>query len=218
METLHKKCQFSSENILNSSVHLPPTASLPRNFEKCNALYFTGWLFRNPVGINKFRNEIVIAFKPSNKTETRITSIFDELKQKFELVIGIHIRQADYKIFKESAYFLEQGRVREIINEYAIVYNLNLVKTVFLITSDGPIQTDVFKGLNTYISKENAVIDLFLLSKTSAIIGSDSSFGAFASWYGNIPHIVMKKELMDWKYYTGYKTYFDNKYLTLLSR
>jgi hypothetical protein len=218
MEHLHKKCLLSSLNTLNTSVYLPPTKILSQNLEKCNILYLTGWLFRNPIGINKFRKELMETFKPVKKVEDKVEAIIGQLKNKYEHVIGVHIRQADYKTFKESAYFLEQGRVREIINEYIAVYNLDKEKTVFLITSDGPVKTEVFKGLNIYVSKENAVVDLFLLSKTSAIIGSDSSFGAFGAWYGNVPHIVMKKGLMDWNYYDGNKTYFDNKYLTLLAR
>jgi hypothetical protein len=94
--------------------------------------------------------------------------------------------------------------------------NLNKKETVFLITSDGPIDPHLFFDLETHISQENAVTDLFLLASTLAIIGSDSSFGHFASWYGNIPHIVLKKQAIDWEYYKDKDKYFVNKYLELL--
>ena len=48
------------------------------------------------------------------------------------------------------------------------------------------------------------------------IIGSDSSFGAFAAYYGNIPHIVFNKKSMDWAYYRNNQKYFQNKYCTLV--
>ena len=72
-------------------------------------------------------------------------------------------------------------------------------------------------GLNLSVSKKSAVYDLFLLSKTDIILGSNSTFSAFASYYGNIPLVVMQKEKMDWDYYADKKSYFENKYSTFVS-
>ena len=78
--------------------------------------------------------------------------------------------------------------------------------------SDGPIEDGIFSGLNYIASKNNAVTDLFLLASTDTIIGSNSTFGAFASYYGNIPFIVMQKDSVDWEYYKDRNKYFENKY------
>ena len=85
-------------------------------------------------------------------------------------------------------------------------------KTVFVICSDGSVDLDKFTGLNVVKLSFSAVGDLFLLAKTNAIIGSDSTFGAFASYYGNIPFIVFKKGNIDWEYYKGKNVFFENKY------
>ena len=58
------------------------------------------------------------------------------------------------------------------------------------------------------LTQDASVTDLFLLSRTDAIVGSDSSFGAFAAWYGNISHIIAKSGPMDWSYYAGKKGFF----------
>jgi hypothetical protein len=201
----------SSENDTNSVIYLPPTSPFPRA-EKKEIAYLVGWLFRNPVGIQKYRKQLVGAFAPHKKIEDKVTEIILPLREKYEKIIGIHIRQADYSTFKGGIYMINQTRVKEIVDEYIQKYFIEKDKTLFLITSDGSIEAGIFRNLNTYISKENAITDLFLLSSTDAIIGSDSSFGAFASWYGNIPHIVMTKNPMDWKYYEDKKNYFQNKY------
>jgi len=95
------------------------------------------------------------------------------------------------------------------------VFGKNKEKTCFVITSDGPINADEFPGLNVTVSKNNAVTDLFLLASTDVIIGSNSTFGAFASYYGNIPFIVMQKEKIDWEYYKNKDKFFENKYCTV---
>jgi hypothetical protein len=199
---------YSSENTENKAVYLPPTAPLPTRFETCDKLYFTGWLFRNPKGLEKYATELRQAFTPKQEVLKKIDDMLSPLRVQYEKVVGIHIRQADYAHFKDGAYFISQSRVREIINEYIQKYSLSQNKTIFIIASDGKIDENIFRGLNILVSKEHAVTDLFLLSKTDVILGSDSSFGAFAAWYGNIRHFIFKKEVMD----------FNNNYSLLTAK
>lgn len=208
VQSLFRARLVSSENERSEVVYLPPTApaAIP------DQSYFIGWLFRNPIGLKKFRKELISAFTPNSQIEGRVTKIIVPLRENYEHIVGVHIRQADYIEFKGGIYYVSQTRAKEIIDEYVSKNGIDRSKTLFLIASDGPIDTSIFRNLNVYISKENAVTDLFLLSSTDVIIGSDSSFGAFASWYGNIPHVVMTKNPMDWNYYTDKKEYFENKY------
>ncbi len=210
---LNKSILLSSENKKNNVTYLPPTKDFDSKGEK---QYFLGWLFRNPVGLDKYRNEIINAFRPTKDIEDRATSILNGLRIKYSNVIGLHIRQGDYKIFRDGKYLVDQKRIGEICNEFLVQRKLEQKNTTFLITSDGQIECSCFDGLNIFISKENAVTDLFILSGTDAVLGSDSSFGHFASWYGDIPHIILKRESIDWDYYSSKGRYFTNKYLELL--
>lgn len=212
--TLNKTCTLSSENTESQTHPLPPTKEIGTN-AKCEKLYFIGWLFRNPEGLKKYRSELVEAFSPIPKIRSKVEKTISDFRKKYEVLIGVHVRQADYKVFKGGTYFVEQKRIRQIIDEYIDKNNINKNTTLFIFTSDGPIEKGLFSGLNIHISKEDAVTDLFMLSETDTILGSDSSFGAFASWYGNIPHIIFKKGPIDWSYYEDKKGFFENKYLVL---
>lgn len=209
----NKNSIISSENQSSNVTYLLPTSHIDPliNMEK---VYFVGWLFRNPIGLKKHRNKLISIFSPKKIIEKKVASILTPLHLHYKNVIGLHIRQADYREFKAGTFYIEQIRAKQIAQEYLQENKLTADKTVFIITSDGHIDKNIFSGLHIYISKENSVTDLFLLSGTDAIIGSDSSFGAFASWYGNITHIVMKNDPMDWIYYSNKKEYFENKYCT----
>lgn len=213
-----KKIVSNNKNVL--PFYLPPTKenSMLLSLERSGCqIYFDGWLFRNPTGLKKYGGEIREYFKPREDIEKSVESRISFLRNKFKNVIGVHIRQGDYKTWRKGAYYIEQSRVKEIIEEYMTKNNLDIKQTCFLITSDGKIDRKIFRDLNINVSNGNAVYDLFILSKTDVIIGSNGTFGAFSSYYGDKPFIVMQKGPMDWEYYSDKKNYFENKYSTFVN-
>ncbi len=208
----------SSINSDGKKIYLSPTEEndlLIKIENDTLPIYFSGWLFRNPEGLIKYRKEIINYFKPK-KIYTKTAEIkIEKLKNKYKNVIGIHVRQDDYKIFKNGLYLISQKRVSEILNEYLISTGKNSQNTMFAFTSDGPINKNLFKKYNITINKGNPIEDLYLLSLCDTIIGSNSSFGNFAAYYGDKPHIIFQKEKMDWAYYKNKNQYFLNKYCTM---
>ncbi len=217
---INKNNLISYVSANNKPLYLPPTKETEGKLKELEHggkdIYLDGWLFRNPVGIEKYRNEIIEYFKPRSDIGARIAEQIKELRKQYQHLVGVHIRQGDYATWRSGAYFIEQKRVREILDEYISISKIDNNKICFTITSDGPIDTDFFDGLNIVVSSDNAVADLFLLASTDAIIGSNSTFGAFASYYGNIPFIVMEKGSMDWDYYSDKTNFFENKYSTMV--
>lgn len=205
----------------NKPYYLPPTKESHGKLgelEKAGGnIYFDSWLFRNPVGLEKYRLEIKKYFQPQKDIQELVNKNVRNLRNAYTTIIGIHIRQDDYATWRGGNYLIPQKRVREIIDEYLKVNNKDPKTIYFAITSDGPIDKELFADLNIFISKENAVHDLFLLASTDLIIGSNSTFGAFASYYGNIPLIVMEKDAMDWNYYRDKTKFFENKYTTFVN-
>ena len=217
---------FSGDHLIvykdanNEPYYLPPTKEssgrLGELEKEGRDIYFDSWLFRNPVGLEKYYKEITEYFQPRYDINSFVASQIKDLRTRYQTIVGIHIRQGDYEIWRGGAYFIAQERVREIIEEYLSISGKQREKTCFVITSDGSVDENYFSGLNTVISENNAVTDLFLLASTDIIIGSNSTFGAFASYYGNTPLIVMQKESMDWEYYKDKNKFFENKFSTFV--
>jgi hypothetical protein len=212
---VHTASVYSSENTSSSVTYLPPTAT-PATPLSRDAVYFEGWLFRNPDGLTQYREALVEAFAPNEVIREKVDTILHTLSDNASThVIGIHLRQGDYRVFKNGVYLISPARMREIVDEYIQEKSLSPEVVSLFIASDGPVDAEVFSGYKTYISTENAVTDMFVLSHTHILIGSNSSFGHFASWYGNIPHIVAETGVMDWNYYRNQTAYFKNTYCTL---
>ena len=204
----------------DATYRLPPSTGvrdeLLRKERDSRPLYFDGWLFRNPEGLRKHREAIRAHFAPIPAIQDRIERFLAPLRGDYPNVIGIHVRQGDYRTWKDGKYFVPQARVRDIVDEYLAVSGLDPARTCFVITSDGPIDESVFRGLHIAVTHGTAVEDLFTLAGTDAVIGSDSSFGDFAAYWGNVPHIVLKNEPMDWGYYRGKDRFFENAYCTFV--
>ncbi len=210
---------MSSINSANKPYYLPPTQTDGQLLfaEKNNeVLYFEGWLFRNPEGLIKYRDEVVRYFTPNEIVRGNVAHAIDPLRKKFSHIIGVHIRQGDYATFKGGQYYLKTSRVFEVLSGYLKESGLLSEHTVFIIASDDEVNTEDFPGLNIVRANGNASEDLFTLAATDIIIGSDSSFGNLAAYFGNIPHIVITKEPIDWEYYRGKTEYFPTKYCTMV--
>lgn len=202
--------------------YLEPTKNSDKaldSFEKDanKEIYLDGWLFRNPAGLKKFRAQIISYFKPQEKYLADNERLVKELRNKYEHIVGVHVRQGDYKKkFVDGQYYFNEREVSAHLKSYLEQAGIKNDRTCFILCSDEGLDLGQFSGLNVVRSHGNAVEDLFLLSKTDLIIGSNSSYGAFASYYGNIPMIIFQRESIDWEYYKDKKEYFEDKYCTFV--
>ncbi|MEK7621563.1 MAG: alpha-1,2-fucosyltransferase [Patescibacteria group bacterium] len=210
---------ISSINSNNKPFYLPPTLSgqhFLKTEKENKVFYFEGWLFRNPGGIKKYRDAIIHYFIPRESIRYKVKSVIVPLRKRFNHIVGVHLRQEDYATFKNGQYALEHSRMFEVLKEYLKETKKGETETVFVVTSDGDININDFPGLNIFHARGNAAQDLFTLAATDIVIGSDSSFGNLAAYFGNIPHVVITKEPIDWAYYQGKIRYFPTKYCTMV--
>lgn len=192
-----------------------------KKFENGNSLilYLDGWFFRNPDGIEKHRDKIVEYFKPNKQVAFNVKSLIEPLRGRYKKLIGVHIRQGDYKkLFEGGRYYFNEKEVRTILDEYLDFSKTKKEDVLFLLASDEKIDTSVFEGLNFKVSSGSEAHDLFALSRCDAILGSQSTYGPFAALYGNIPFIMFERKI-DWGYYGRHdmSRYFDNEKMGMLA-
>ena len=212
---LFRKQVLSTLGMNKKIFFLPPTkenAQLLEMERKYDTIYFTGWLFRNPKGLKKYRKEIVEFLRPKKIFREKGEKNVSLARETFKNAVGVHIRQSDYKTYRNGEYFISQERIAQILDEYLVFFNKKRQETVFIIASEDTIEEKWFKNVNIVMNNGNAMEDLYMLSLCDAIIGSNSSFGKFASYLGDKPHIIFQKNAMDWKYYSDKNSCFQDKY------
>ena len=194
---------------------LPPSDTLPPALEAQNTLYFFGWLFINPVGLEKYRLQILKAFAPRKSLQRKIDAILTSLPQH-RVRIGVSLRLLPFKGFGDGEFLVPPERVREIVGEYLHEKNLRAQDVVLVIACDQAPPSEIFEGYTTVVSHESPEMSLYLLSKCNVVVGTNTTLSNTAAWFGSIPHIVSKKEPIDWSYYHGKETYFENKYANFM--
>jgi len=142
-------------------------------------------------------------FKPVDKIQERI----DEITRQFnEATVGIHIRRTDHQSAKEySSLHLFTGRIDELLAT-------DSSRLLYLSTDDaateeqlkkkypGRIITLLHKDLDRNSAKgiEDAVTDMYCLSKTSLVLGSfASTFSQIAAAIGQVPLIIVKQKAIE---------------------
>lgn len=193
---------------------LSPTETMPQQLEAQKTLYFFGWLFRNPVGLEKYRKQVLQKFAPprsvQKKVETRLMTI-----KKGRVRIGINMRLIPFVGFEDGEFLVPELRVRETVDEYVSIKNLRMDDVMLIITSDKPPTSELFEGYSFQVCCEDPATNLFLLTTCSVVIGTNTTTSNLAAWFANVPHIVTKRDPIDWEYYKDKSAYFENKYADL---
>ncbi len=181
---------------LDGVFYLPPTNTNSKThqgiiknieFSQYKRVYTQGWNFRNPVGIDKYHKQISTFLTPKKELMEKVESFISNKRRGGKKLIGVHIRQGDYKVFLGGSLYFSPKEVSEILMYFIKVRRIDRTKTRFVIFSDGDIDLGVFRGIDVTKGPGHVIKDLFALSMCDAIIGSNSTYGAFASYYGRKP-------------------------------
>jgi hypothetical protein len=120
--------------------------------------------------------------------ENRVKSYIQNLKTGFDIVIGVHIRQTDFKAHCGGKYYFTSQQYATIMKKTELLFQNKRV--CFVICSDALQSPIDFSGLNAFFPKPEQVEDLFILAGCDFIIGPEvSSYCSLASLLGNKPRL-----------------------------
>ena len=149
-----------------------------------------GWKFSDYAGIRKHRREIARYFTPVASVSKPVEALISKARAMGDLLVGLHIRQDDYRQWKNGIHFYETERYVQWMRELS---KRNPVKrVVFLICASNILDDSLFEGLCFVKGPGFPVGDLHALSLCDKIIGPPSTFSGWASYHGGIPLCVLR--------------------------
>ena len=145
-----------------------------------NIILFHGFLFgeRDFSLIDSNRELLNYVFSFTKKINDKCYELKNSVSS--DKIIGICMRQGDYKTFLEGKFYLNDSKYLEIIK------NLTLIFPDYGIFIACEEMKENFKPDNCIVSYKNPALNLCMLSKCDLLIGPPSTFLTWAAFYNNI--------------------------------
>jgi len=153
--------------------------------EGASVVFVYGWIFRAPEAMRRQAEKVRAYFRPIAEYEQASAQAVAPLRQNAEVVIGVHVRQEDYRRWRKGTCFFTMPQYAAWMRELAGQFPGQRVS--FLVCSDEPRHADEFPGLSVGFGPGSAMGDLYALAKCDYILGPLSSYSQWASFYGNKP-------------------------------
>ncbi len=162
----------------------------------CRVLVLRGWDISCPNEIHNQDEEVKSILKPVVSFGNKAESFVSNVRRNFDTIVGVHARRGDYKNYMQGNFFYTWEQYANWIRQAREVLQSEKAKVGFLICSDEQSPTDIMQDLSAYQTKsQNPIEDLHSLSLCDYLMGPPSSFGTWASWYGDVPRLVLKQNV-----------------------
>lgn len=176
---------FKSHDAANQCFMLDdPSTGFIRLATTKRMVFALGWSFRAHALTQKHHAVIRQFFMPCRSHRMRAEMTLAKARQNVDQLVGIHMRQTDYKTFAEGRYFFSHRTYRNVMEKIA---SLLPGKTGFLVCSDAPIPFDQFPGLLIIPGTGHPIEDNYALASCDYIAGPPSTFSHWASYFGKVP-------------------------------
>jgi len=129
-------------------------------------------------------------FRPIEEYDRASREAVDRLRRDADIVVGVHVRHGDYRVWRGGKYFFPASRYAGWMQELAAQFPER--KVAFFVCSDEPRNADEFPGLSVGLGTGSAMGDLHALAGCDYIFGPQSTFPQWASFYGNKPLLLLK--------------------------
>jgi len=147
-----------------------------------------GWLFKDPENLKKHKELLLEIWQPNTSYLVNVEYYFRKYKRDHDVLVGVHVRRGDYKIFEGGKWFYTPDQYYEKMKEIASLERFRDKRIAFVVCSNerdlSLPDTDKFSIFN---EERHFAEDIFLLSKCDYIIGPPSTFSIWASFYGDVP-------------------------------
>lgn len=154
-------------------------------------VFCRGWKIAGWRNVERYQTELRPLFRPARRFLDRGIARISQIRRTYDKVVGVFVRQSDYKTWNNGRFFFPVERYAAWMNE--IVAMEEGRKVAFLVASEVRLDKDSFRGLPfVFASGMKGAgghwFETFVeLSMCDIILSPPSTFSATAAYVGNIP-------------------------------
>jgi hypothetical protein len=148
-------------------------------------LLIRGWRFRAMQSLQRHAETVRQFFRPAEAHRQAVTQLSDAVRERGDVVVGVHIRQGDYRNFLGSRFYFDAGDYAALMEHLTDLFPHRRV--AFLVCSNVPQPSAAFANLDVTFGTGHEAEDLYALAACDYLAGPPSTYTLWASFYGGIP-------------------------------
>jgi hypothetical protein len=149
------------------------------------------WDLNCPQALEKHAPQIRELLAPNSKTKKLVSDLLGSIPPH-TILVGLHIRRADYSKWLGGKHYHSWEQYGEWLNQIHDILLRQGHKPSYLLCSDESPPSDIFAPLPILVGQRSPMTDLYALASCKLVLGPPSSFGSWASFYGEVPRVVLK--------------------------
>jgi Glycosyl transferase family 11 len=163
-----------------------------------NTTFLSGWDICDWKLVQKHQKEIRTSLQIRSKYLDISRIFIAKQREKYDLLVGVMIRQGDYKTWKNGQYYFTSQQYSDWINGMSEAFKLH-GKVGFVVSSDSPQNLKDFSNENIHFTTGIAggnghyIESLSQLSLCDVLVSPPSSFSMWAAFLGDIPFVSLRQ-------------------------
>ncbi len=149
-----------------------------------------GWLFRDSDALRRQSDAVRKFFRPHDRQQKNIDELIERSRQDVDVLVGVHIRHGILYFANARHYFYTTKEFAAVMDEIVDLFPGKRVG--FLICSDWPQDPEMFSRFRVTFGTRDIIEDLYAFARCDYLIGAQSTFTVWASFYGNVPLSVLR--------------------------
>lgn len=160
--------------------------------ESTKCLVVQGWLYRDPVSLQRYGDEVRQFFRILPTHEKHVIALIGKIRAgDHKSRIGLHIRRGDYKDFLGGAYYYTNEQYCEVMRKVKEYFRRKEIR--WLICSNEPVDREAFSAFDIILGNGQIVEDMYGFAACDYIVGPPSTYTGWAAFYGKKPiHYIEK--------------------------
>jgi hypothetical protein len=165
--------------------------NLQINQKKINLIKYWNVNCANSLQIHQ--NKLKDYLRPNDGFVVTAEKIINELKSKYDCLVGTHARRGDYSTYLDGIHYHSWESYLHWANQTKQVLEKSGQKNVgIVLCSDEVPPSTASKNKDVYFNSSiEVMVDIHILTLCDYNLGPPSSFGTWISWFGKVPRLVV---------------------------
>ena len=166
------------------------TDSFLEKFRGRKSVALCGWFMRDWDLFTNHQQAVREFLKPASRFQSTASTFMTDVRRRHKPVIGLLMRQSDYRTWVQGRYFLSTPQYRTYVEQLQLRFGPDCA---FVVATDEEQDPDAFKGLNAYwctgqkAGPGHHLESLVELSLCDVIVTVPSTFSLWAAFFGEVP-------------------------------